>query len=90
MLDDVSLYARAAAIAESKLDEIGTSIPLKNGRINGQVDDQFNWKIVMKSLPELADQNDYYEPPYKVTLDVTWRGTRGKRELSLSTVKMSY
>lgn len=84
-------YARAAALASSRLAAVGVEIPEEPGSYTGEPEDGLDWRveIVPFESVELAELD--WEPPFQplaVTALVSWEDARGRRELRLSTLRL--
>ena len=73
----------AAMLAQSKIEEVGISVPLRPGTTRGRFDERFDWRLEVAPLVETAGRTGL--SAYAVTLIVAWGGGR---ELTLDTVRL--
>jgi general secretion pathway protein I len=80
-------YAKALALAESKLDEVGDLIAIEEPAAGEALEGAFSWRL--DSVPMASD---YAGPsavvPYRVTVVVEWGPPGQRRNLSLETIKL--
>ncbi len=80
-------YAKALALAESKLDEVGDLIAIAEPAAGEALEGAFSWRL--DSVPMASD---YAGPsavvPYRVTVVVEWGPPGQRRNLSLETIKL--
>jgi len=69
---------RAALIAETRLDALGTEIPVRQGEAEGETEDGYSWRVAICCAPP-ADTAPSVLPLhlYQVALSVAW--TEGGR-----------
>ena len=83
-------YSRAVIIAESRLDELGTTLDLKTNQFNGTAEDKFYWTVTVDNYSP-AETGDFVENLQlkSVRVDVSWE-TAGKiRTVTLRSLKPS-
>ena len=80
-LDTSEGYALAAMQAQSKLDEVGTAIPLEAGVTSGEFDDGMTWELTVDpfEIAGVTEADDLPVGGYRVVLEVTWEETRNLR-----------
>jgi general secretion pathway protein I len=79
----------ALLIAESKLSEVGTVIPLKLGSETGRTAEGYSWRTEVRD-PEGIDAKETEQAPiraFEVGVTVSWPGA-GSDGISLSTLKL--
>jgi general secretion pathway protein I len=84
-----SQYSRAASLAESKLNAVGTAIPLEEGAVSGDPEGGFAWEVTI--LPVTLGEEFGTEPPatpYRVNATALWQDGRQVRSLTLSTLRL--
>jgi general secretion pathway protein I len=94
-------YSRAATLAESRLEAVGSAIPLQEGAASGDPEDGFAWEVSIAQVDlGLGDQGAFgpsllAEPgaglpaiPYRVTVLVLWEDGGQARRLALSTLRL--
>lgn len=82
--------ATAVMHAQSKLDELGTSIPLEEGQQEGEFSDGFRWTTVVRPHRPDAGFDPSLVPtlpaiPYEVDVTVSW--DQGK-SITLKTLRL--
>ena len=83
-------YARAIAIAESRLAQAGIDLSLNDRGANGIEDDKYHWIIqVEEFIP--ADESAFTEKLIlnNVRVDVSWENHGKQRSVTLMTLKPS-
>lgn len=81
-------YSRAAALAEAELNAVGIDYPLEPGSHRGESEDGFEWEIFVDPY-DLGDQVlDASVAPYAVTAVVSWPEAEGRRQVTLSTLRL--
>lgn len=84
-----SQYSRAASLAESKLNAVGTAIPLEEGAVSGDREGGIAWEITI--LAVTLGEEFGAEPtatPYRVNATALWQDGRQVRSLTLSTLRL--
>jgi len=87
-VEDAGDDARAVLLAQSKMESVGASRPLKTGTTHGQTDDGYAWTEDIRlddSLPWGAQPSLV---PFAVTVTVSWRNDQGPRSVSLDSVRL--
>lgn len=82
-------YSRAATLAEARLNAVGVEIELEPGSQSGEPEDGLDWQVNIVPY-DLGDVP--WEPalePLLVTAVVYWEGARGRRRISLSTLRLT-
>lgn len=82
-------YSRAATLAEARLNSVGVDIPLEPGNHSGEPVDGLSWEVSIEPY-EFGDVR--WEPvleSFLVTADVSWDDARGRRQVALSTLRLS-
>ncbi len=82
-------YSRAATLAEARLNSVGVEIDLEPGTHSGEPEDGLGWQVSI----EPYDPGELpWEPalePLLVTAVVFWDDARGRRQVSLSTLRLT-
>jgi general secretion pathway protein I len=84
-----SQYSRAASLAESKLNAVGTAIPLEEGSVSGDPEGGIAWEVTI--LPVTLGEEFGAEPPatpYRVNATALWQDGSQVRSLTLSTLRL--
>ena len=79
-------YTIAMLDAQSKLAELGVSIPLQIGKQGGQIDSTYRWEATitpLRTVPDLA------VALYSIHVDVSWGGGAAERRVSLDTLRVA-
>lgn len=81
-------YTEAVAIAESRLDELGTSRELNTAPESGTTADGFHWAIEVKDYT-LPNPNDSVNklPLKSVQVTVSWKSRSKTRSITLQSLK---
>lgn len=81
-------YARAVAVAESRLAELGVSRDMNTGELSGGENEKYHWTIHIDDYEEKEPSS--FEPKLilkRITIDVSWE-TKGKsRTVTLKTLR---
>ncbi len=80
-------YTRAALYAESILAAVGREAPLAAGEENGRIDDKFGWRTIITPYTESVPE-DLPAIPYRVSVEVFWKGTVNNRSVVLDTLRL--
>lgn len=82
-------YSRAVALAESKLNAMGSELPLEEGVHSGDPEGGMDWTVYVESYPieGWLGENPPLQP-YRVTAVVTWPGSARARRASLQTIRL--
>ena len=90
-------YSRAASLAESRLEAVGSAIPLEEGTVSGEPENGYAWEvaIVPVDAAELTgsaggDALGFQSPvqPYRVVATTIWEDGGKARRLTLSTLRL--
>jgi len=83
-------FARALALAESKLTDAGIVDVLARGIQSGKTDDHFRWQRTVEPLPlpDEASKGPVALVPYRITVEVRWDDQRAQRRVALTTVRL--
>jgi general secretion pathway protein I len=84
-----SQYSRAASLAESKLNAVGTAIPLEEGAVSGDPEGGIAWEVTI--LPVTLGEEFGAEPPvtpYRINATALWQNGSQVRSLTLSTLRL--
>jgi general secretion pathway protein I len=84
-----SQYSRAASLAESKLNAVGSAIPLEEGTFVGDPEGGIAWEIAIVPV-ELGAEFGAEPPvtPYRVNATALWQDGAQARSLTLSTLRL--
>jgi general secretion pathway protein I len=82
-------YSRAVALAESKLNAVGSELPLEEGVQSGEPEDGMDWSVYVEpfALEGWLGENPPLQP-YRVTAVVSWPGSARARRVSLRTLRL--
>ena len=83
-------YARATALAESKLAELGRLGPIQEITEEGVFDEVYRWQLSINP-PDWWDATERERLPvipYEIHLTVLWAGPDRERSLRLSTLRV--
>jgi general secretion pathway protein I len=84
--DALSDQTTAILLAQSKLDALGTEIPIVDGKSQGRFDNGFTWRLEIGPYP--FDRTSALVTPKMATLTVAWPARTGVRSLSISTIRL--
>ncbi len=84
-------YSRAVVMAESKLAEIGATVPLVAGEYQGEFDEQYRWQA---TVSEYLEEDETAQPAsqlqiYQVTVTVSWGDAPRSRSVALATLRVT-
>lgn len=75
------------ALAESKLAEAGTTIPIREGTANG-ADGKYRWALAVRQVVDILRENPYGLAAYDVAVTVAWTEGSSERSVSLRTLRL--
>jgi len=76
----------ATMLAQSKLDTVGSEIPLTDGASDGAFSNGFTWHVEV--APYKFEYTSRFVMPKLVTLTVRWPAKNGPRSLTLKTIRL--
>lgn len=83
-------YSFAVQIAESRMQAVGSEIPVEQGSVTGEESGtSYNWAVNMEPV-ELDEDQDNFSlsvQPYQVTVVISWDSAGKKREFMLSSLR---
>jgi len=84
-------YSRAVVMAESKLAEIGATVPLVAGEYGGEFDEQYRWQA---TISEYLQEDETAQAVsqlqlYQVTVTVSWGEAPRARSVVLATLRVT-
>lgn len=86
-----AMYTEAALWAASKMDEIGTTIPLQDDTRDGEFDDRFHFHLEIQSVAEdnPAGISDISFPVtlYHAALTVRWKDGKTDKQARFTTLR---
>ncbi len=82
-------YSRAMIIAEARLAEAMAEVPLKEGSDQGEVDNRYQWKIMVQRYEYEDEESVSRFTPYQVQVVVSWEDGKHTREYELTTLRLS-
>jgi general secretion pathway protein I len=84
-------YSRAVVMAESKLAEIGATVPLVAGEYRGEFDEQYRWQATVSEYLEEDEtaQTVSELQLYQVTVTVSWGEAPRARSVVLATLRVT-
>ncbi|MEA3278178.1 MAG: prepilin-type N-terminal cleavage/methylation domain-containing protein [Pseudomonadota bacterium] len=81
-------YSRAATLAEAELNAVGIDYPLEAGSHSGESEDGFEWEVFVDPY-DLGDLGlEVPVAPYSVTAVVSWPDSGGRRQITLTTLRL--
>jgi general secretion pathway protein I len=82
-------YSRAVALAESKLNSVGSELPLREGVQSGAAENGFDWIVSIEPYQPQGwlGENPPLQP-YRVTAVASWPSARGLKRVRLSTLRL--
>ena len=82
-------YSYAQMFAESKLSELGKGIPVREGSIEGDIDDKYFWVINVEPQSTNVTSNQDLVQTFKVLFSIRWNSQGKQRSIDLVTYKLS-
>lgn len=89
-------YSQAAALAESKLNALGTELPLEEGTLTGEPENGFAWEITVIPIEleqeittDLATTVEPTITPYRLTATVLWQDGAQARRVTFVTLRFA-
>lgn len=84
-----SQYSRAASLAESKLNAVGTAIPLEEGSVSGDPEGGIAWEVTIIAVT-LGEEFGAEPPatPYRINATSLWQDGGQVRSLTVSTLRL--
>ncbi|HLY59101.1 MAG TPA: type II secretion system protein [Stellaceae bacterium] len=79
--------ARAASIARSLLERVGTELPLADGTLSGETEG-YGWRLAIEPLGSSDDRASWAEAAHRVDVTVEWRAAGRVRRESASTIRL--
>jgi general secretion pathway protein I len=76
----------AAMLAQSKLDTVGSEVPLSDGATDGTFSNGFTWHVEV--APYQFQYTSRFVTPKLVTLTVKWPAKNGPRSLTVKTIRL--
>lgn len=83
-------YSFAVQVAESRLQSVGTEIPVESGSVNGSEEGTaYAWAVQMEPVSLAEEQDDFSlsVQPYQVNVVVSWDSDGRQREFMLSSLR---
>ena len=83
-------YSFAVQVAESRLQAVGTEIPVEQGSVSGTEEGTpYRWSVDMEPVELDEKQEDFSlsVQPYQVNVQVLWTSENGQREFNLSSLR---
>lgn len=75
--------SKIALLAQSKMDEVGLTIPIEEGTESGSFDDEIDWDVTIEPFDVAYDGNVQMDfapvEMYKVRLTLSWFDGHGQR-----------
>lgn len=90
-------YSRAVSLAESRLEAVGSAIPLEEGTVTGEPEDGYAWELRIIALDpaaivggESGSAFGFEAPtqPYRIIVTTLWEDAGKARRLTLSTLRL--
>jgi general secretion pathway protein I len=75
------------ALAESKLAEAGTILPVREGTTNGS-DGKHRWVLAIRQVPDILRENSYGMAAFDVMVTIAWQEGAAERSVSLRTLRL--
>ncbi len=83
-------YSFAVQVAESRMQAVGTEIPVEKGSVNGEERNTgYRWEVAMEPV-ELDEEQETFSlsiQPYQVSVVVSWDSAGKKRQFALSSLR---
>lgn len=83
-------YSFAVQIAESRMQTVGTEIPVEKGSVNGEEQNTgYRWVVAMEPV-ELDEEQESFSlsvQPYQVNVVVSWDSAGKQRQFVLSSLR---
>ena len=83
-------YSFAVQVAESRMQAVGTEIPVEEGNVTGTEEGSgYQWTVNMEPV-ELDEEQETFSlsiQPYQVTVVVRWDSAGKRREFALSSLR---
>lgn len=82
-------YGQAVALAEAKLNAVGSEIPLEEGVHTGEPQQEMDWIVYVEpyQIVDWAADDPPFQP-YRVTAVASWPSVRGTRRVTLRTIRL--
>ena len=91
-VDSVQHYARATALAQSKLAALGEEIPFEPGEATGEWGNSYRWSVRITPYELEDDTTDAFSRAvelYHVVVSVVWRDGLAGRRAVLETLRVA-
>ena len=79
----------ASMLAQSLLDQIGTTVALREGDTSGQFDNGYSWQIRSAPYGTYDDRQAWRANPMMVTVTVRWDDGAPPHALTLTTLRLA-
>jgi general secretion pathway protein I len=79
----------ATSLAQSLLDQVGSLVPLREGDVSGQFDDQYTWQVRAEPYGIYEDRQSWPTNALIVTVTVRWQDGDHPRAVSLTTLRLA-
>lgn len=84
-------YSQAALVAQSRMAELGVTLPLQEGRLEGRDNSGYAWSVAIAPLhwdfsQELQDQGRVL---YRIDVKVNWQVAGRDRSFDLSSLRLA-
>lgn len=80
---------RIALLAQTKMDEVGLLIPIEEGSVSGEFENNVDWDVLIEPYEAFyeGDSNLDFAPVslFKVVLTLSWRSGTGKQQAATFT-----
>lgn len=81
-------YSRAVFLAQSRLAEVGTEIPVRAGELTGESGRQFQWRVSMRPSEWGGVPRPGGQGLYEVLVEVRWNEGQKSRRVELSSLRV--
>ena len=90
---DADRYSRAVMLAESRMAELGISVPLQIGETLGEADEGYLWRVSVRPLPSYAPLPAGIDGglpllPLEVTVAIAWGPEGQPQEVVLTALRL--
>ena len=79
---------KAGSLVQSMLARVGTEMPLREGRTEGQFPDGSGWTLLVQRLGDAADRAQWPLNAYAVTAQVFWDEASARRSVTIRTIRL--
>lgn len=85
---DTEADSVASGLAQSLLDDLGTTIPLREGDVAGRFDERYSWQVHAVPYGAAEDRESWPSNPLAVTVLVRWDDGGRPHSVSMTTLRL--